>query len=188
MIQDELSLSALTSSAAKLGRGRSSTATFAGGQGSRMSSRAARLCLMMTRVPTRQPKASVLSNDTLVEYATRPTKRLWALVAARTPARAVEVTTRMRVGAQSIQCLPPKETGRPMRTCRSVKPEIIRRHVWRRVMANHSLTADAGSLIMEYPEGPPRNSFTACHVKMTRASTSQNASQRWLLSAGEIDR
>ena len=76
VIHDEPSLSASISSVAKLGRGFSSIAAFAGGHGSRMSSSAARLRLMMTSVPTRQPNARLLSNATVEEYATSPMNRL----------------------------------------------------------------------------------------------------------------
>ena len=146
VIQDEPSLSMLISSVAKLGRRRSSTgASLAGGQGSRISSSAARFFLMMMRVPTRQLKAAVLRTAVVVEYATSPMKKLRTLVAASTPAIAVEVATRSKVGAQSIQCLLPKATERPIRTCKRVNPEMTRRQVWRRLIANQSLTADPGS-------------------------------------------
>ena len=68
VIHEEPSLSTLMSSVAKLGRGFSSTGPFfAGGQGSRISSSAARLRLMITSVPTRQLKARVLSTEMVEE-------------------------------------------------------------------------------------------------------------------------
>ena len=68
VIHDEPSLRTLTSSVAKLWRRCSSIdPSFAGGQGSRISSSAARFFLIMMRVPTRQLNAAVLRRAVVVE-------------------------------------------------------------------------------------------------------------------------
>lgn len=102
VIQELPSFIASTSSVAKDGRGFSST-PVAGGHGSRISLSAARLRRIMTNVPMRQPKATVLATDMVVEYVKRPTKKLGTLVAASTAEMAVPVMTRRTVGAQIIQ-------------------------------------------------------------------------------------
>ena len=144
VIQELPSFNASMSSVAKDGRGFSS-APVAGGQWSLMSFSAARLRRIMTNVPMRQPNATVLATDIVVEYAKRPTKKLGTLVAASTAEIAVPVMTRRAVGAQIIQCPFPRATERPMRTCMRVRRATTKRHVCLRVKASQSLTAEAGS-------------------------------------------
>lgn len=144
VIQELPSFNASMSSVAKDGRGFSSI-PVAGGQGSRISLSAARLRLIMTNVPMRQPKATVLAMDIVVEYAKRPTKKLGTLVAASTAEIAVPVMTRRAVGAQIIQWPFPRATERPMRTWTRVRRATTNRHVCLRVRASQSLTAEAGS-------------------------------------------
>lgn len=93
--------------------------------------------------------------------------------------------TKKSMGAQSIQCMTPNETEWPMRTCARVRPATTSKHDCLRVVAIQSLTAEAGSDTTPKPEGPPEYSTKACQTNMRRATMSREASQTWLLSAGE---
>lgn len=64
----------------------------------------------------------------------------------------------------------------------------MRRQVCRMVKANQSLTAEPGSLASLKSAGPPMVSLMACQTNTPSAKRSNDASQIWLLSAGERER
>jgi hypothetical protein len=138
---------------------------------------------MMRRVPTRQQKVTLVRMETVLEYATRPRKRLGTPAPERTTARPIPSPANTKVGAQIIQCFCPKEMERPIRTCSKVREATNKRQVCRMVVANHSLAVDAGSVAMSKFVGPPMYSLTTCHTKMASAKRSNEASQMWALSA-----
>jgi hypothetical protein len=102
VIQELPSFRASTSAVSKETLGLSNSAR-AGGQGSRMSLRVDRFLRMITKVPIRQAKATLLNMASIVEYPSRPQKKLSTPVTARIPAIAVEVPATRSVGTQSIQ-------------------------------------------------------------------------------------
>jgi hypothetical protein len=75
VIQEALSRRASTSSVANDGRGRSST-SFKGGHGFTRSSRASRLCLILSTVMCREISKMLLRTARVDEYAIRPMNKL----------------------------------------------------------------------------------------------------------------
>lgn len=72
-------------------------------------------------------------------------KKVGTPTLARTPAKAVEVMARRKVGAHTVQCITPRETERPIRTWSNVIHTTTSRHVCLMDMASHSLTVELAS-------------------------------------------